>query len=257
MKPTVSVIIPTMTGGFTHLAGLLPLLSLEPDKEIIIVDNASRDGTTNYLSNHECVVIVNKSNEGFAKANNKAALYARGEYLLFLNNDTRINPGFLQEMVNTFSADPKVGVVGCLILELEEKKVQHAGIMFTDEYVPYELGSVVPGITSGIPFNDDRVHAVREVPSVTGACLMVKKSLYQELGGFDEEYKNGWEDNDFVLKVREKGYKVYYTGKTYIRHRRFGSHGRLAWELQNRQRYDAIWVATGRAKKALGEFING
>lgn len=260
MKPTVSVIIPTTLHGFTHMARLMPMLAQECKDfaEIIIVDNASRDGTLAYLSNYECVVIVNKTNQGFAKANNRASEHARGEYLLFLNNDTAVNPGILREMVKTFDTDPKIGIVGALVILMgNTKKVQHIGVCFTPEYIPYELGLEKPDITPQIPFNDPRTHAVRRVPAVTAACMMVKKSVYDEVGGFDEDYINGWEDNDLCLKVREKGYEIYYNGNASIYHMHFGSPGRLAFEAQNRLRYDKTWVHTGRAKNVLGNFREG
>lgn len=255
----VSVLIPTCLGGFTHLARLMPGLSLECDKkaEIIIIDNASKDGTLQYLSNYQCTVIINKANEGFAKAHNKASKIAQGEYLLLLNNDTIVNPGVIEEMVKTFELDPKIGIVGCLIMKMDSKLVQHAGVMFTPDYIPYELGSEVPGIMPGIPFNDERVKSVREVPSVTAACMMIKKSIFNELGGFDERYINGWEDNDLVLRAREAGYKVWYTGQASIFHKRFGSAavGRYAHEMENRKLYDRTWVETNRAKTVLKGFI--
>jgi O-antigen biosynthesis protein len=254
----VSVLIPTMTQGLTHLAKLLPRLAMEPNIEIIIIDNNSKDGTTGYLSNYDCTVKINKVNLGFAKANNQAAKIAQGDYLLLLNNDTAITEGFVQKMLEVFDKDEKIGIVGSLIYTLgSPKKVQHAGVMFTPDYVPYELGLEVPSIAPGITISDIRVPSVREVPAVTAACMMIKKSVWFEIGGLDEEYINGWEDTDFCLKVREKGYKIFYTGQTSIYHQRFGSVGRLAKESQNRQRYDDIWVHTGRAKKILGDFING
>jgi GT2 family glycosyltransferase len=252
MPIKVSVIVPTMTNGLSHLARLMPLLSQEKDCEIIVIDNNSKDGTTNYLSNYRCTIIVNQENVGFSKANNQAATIAQGEYLLLLNNDTTITPGFLAEMVKTFSLDASIGIVGCAIYTMDlPKKIIHAGVYFTPEFIPYELGLPVPGFSAGITNNDDRVSSVREVPSVTGACMMVRKSVWDEIGGLDEGYKNGWEDNDFVLKVREKGYTVWYTGKAQITHKKFGSHTRFAFEAQNRSRYDSIWVTSGKAKEIL------
>src|SRR6266481_3087609 len=96
--PKVSVMIPTTIGGLPYLADLMPGLSQEAkesDAEIIIVDNCSRDGTPNYLSNYWCTMIINKENLGFAKANNQAAKIAQGEYLLLLNNDTIIKSGLI------------------------------------------------------------------------------------------------------------------------------------------------------------------
>jgi GT2 family glycosyltransferase len=255
--PEVSVMIPTTIGGFVYLAALMPQLREEvkvSDAEIIIVDNASRDGTTNYLSNYDCLVKINSSNLGFSKAHNQAARVAQGKYLLLLNNDTQITPGFINKMKQTFDIDPNIGIVGCAIWMLEgEKRVQHAGVMFTDTYVPYELGLPVPSIAPGIPFNDPRVKQTREVPSVTFACVMIKKECWDDVGGLDEEYVNGWEDTDFVLKAKEKGWKVWYSGDATIKHKKHGSAGRHNFEGQNRARYDSIWVTTGRAKSIIGE----
>lgn len=255
MKPKISIFIPTTNQGFVHISRLLPSLSLEAKEanaEIIIIDNGSRDGTTNYLSNYECRVIINKNNRGFSVANNQAGEIARGEYFLLLNNDTTISTGFLNEMISTFDIEHTIGIVGCCILTMDDKKVQHAGVYFTQEFVPYELGLEIPSVAPGIPRNDDRVGSVREVPSVSAACMMVKRQVWEEIGGLDEQYMNGWEDTDFVLKAREKGYKIWYTGKTKIFHQHFGSHGRFQYEKENRARYDTIWVHTNRAKLALG-----
>lgn len=256
--PTVSTIIPTSIGGFTHIAGLMPLLSQESDNEIIVVDNNSKDGTLGYLGNYDCIVKINRMNLGFAKANNQGAKIAQGEFVLLLNNDTSITPGFIGEMVKTFDIDPKIAVVGCAIYTMENpKRIQHAGVMFTEDYIPYELGLPIPGIAPGILKNDPRVLSIREVPSVTAACMMVRKSVYLELGGLNENYFCGWEDSDFVLRVREAGYKVWYNGKASILHKHFGSPGRFKHEQENRSLYDSIWVHSGRAEKVLGKFKHG
>jgi GT2 family glycosyltransferase len=247
------------------MARLMPLLSEEAESsnaEIIIIDNGSRDGTTNYLSNFNCTVVVNKANRGFSIGNNQGSRIAQGEYLLFLNNDTVITKGFINEMRKTFDIKEEgkyeIGAVGALLMELNssQKKVQHIGVCFTKDYVAYELGSEKADITPQIPFNDPRVHTIREVPAVTGACLMIKKDLFQSIGGFDEEYINGWEDVDLCLKVRENRFRIMYNGNATVAHMKFGSKavGRFNHEQENRNRYDSIWVHTGRAKKILGEF---
>lgn len=253
----VSVIIPTSTGGFMHLAKLMPSISQEEDCEIIVIDNNSRDNTMNYLSGYNCLVKVNQNKMNFSQSNNYGASKASGEYLLFLNNDTVTTKGFTKEMVKIFNSDPKIGIVGCLIYTMTlPKQIQHIGVMFTQEYFPYELGQPIQGITPGIPKNDPRVLSVREVPSVTAACMMIRKDVFNEVGGFDEGYSFGWEDTDLSLKVREKGYKVYYTGKGNIHHFHYGSKaiGRFNSEIENRNRYEEIWVKTGRAKEVLNGF---
>jgi GT2 family glycosyltransferase len=252
----VSIIVPTTTGGLSHLSKLMPPLSQE-NGEIIIVDNNSRDGTTNYLSNYDCLLKINKNKMSFSQSNNFGATKASGEYLLFLNNDTIPVVGFSKEMVNVFNIDPKIAVVGCKLITMDNpKKLQHAGVMFTKNYIPYELGLPQPEITEGILPNDPRAIGIREVPSITAACMMIKKSVFDEVGGFDEKYVFGWEDTDLCLKVRERGYKIWYTGKAIVAHLKFGSkdRGRFAYENENRKLYDDVWVHTGRAKKILGNF---
>lgn len=252
----VSVIIPTTTGGLNHLAGLMPQLSLEPNIEIAIIDNASKDGTMNYLSQYDCLVKCNKSGWSFSKSNNYGASVTKGDHLLFLNNDTQIQPGFSKIMMDTFNNDQKIGAVGCLIYTMDlPRKVQHAGVVFTPDYLPYELGLEIPSIAPGIPKGDPRVMSVREVPSVTAACIMVKREVFNKVNGFDEGYINGWEDTDLCLRIREAGYKIWYTGQTFITHKHFGSKlaGRFKFENENKARYDQTWVTSGRAKDIIKE----
>lgn len=260
----ISIIIPTTLGGFVHIAGLLPSIGKEAetrDAEIIIVDNASRDNTLAYIGTQNpfnVKIIVNKLNEGYAKGNNQGARIAEGEYLLFLNNDTVAEPGLLYHMLETFDRSEDVGVVGCRIMN-DGGKLQHIGVCFTQGYVPYELGSEVPEISPAISNDDKRIYDTRPVPSVTGACLMIKRSVFDDVGGWNEQFINGWEDTDLVLRVREKGYSVWYSGTAGIRHKKHGSinAGRFRFEAQNRKLYDDIWVHTGRAKDVLKGFIQG
>lgn len=257
----ISVIVPTITGGMSYLVELIPTLERQTEQhELIIIDNASRDGTTNYLGNHPCIVKVNANRLNFSQSNNQGAKIASGDYLLFLNNDTKLEPDVLKDMLDVFTIDEKIAVVGCqLRLVRPPHKVHHAGVMFTEKYEPYELGLDQPFGVPELPRNDERVSGTREVPAVTAACMMVKKGVFFEVGGFDENYKNGWEDVDLNLKIREKGYKIYYTGKSYAYHHHFGTkdRGRFMYETENRARYESIWMTTGRAKEVLNGFING
>lgn len=251
----VSVIVPTITGGLSYLVDLIPTLEMQTEPhELIIIDNSSRDGTTNYLGNHACTVKINTSRLNFSQSNNQGAKIAGGDYILFLNNDTKVEPNLLQEMLSVFNLDEKIAVVGCqLRLARTPHKVHHAGVMFTDKYEPYELGLDQPFGVPELPRNDERVVGVREVPAVTAACLMIKKGVFFEVGGFDENYINGWEDIDLNLKVRGKGYKIYYTGRTYAYHHHFGTkdRGRFMYEKENRARYESLWMTTGKAKEVL------
>lgn len=250
-----SVIVPTTTGGLSYLAALMPCLARESGIEVIIIDNNSMDGTPNYLQNWDCTLKINKTKMNFSQSNNYGASIAKSDNLLFLNNDTMPDEGFVDSMLNTLNRSEAipVGAVGNLLCLLNEpKKVQHAGICFTQDYVPYELGQEVPDHSPGIPYNDPRVRSVREVPSVTAACVMIRRDIFNLVGGFDEEYNNGWEDTDLMLKIKEKGFSIWYTGEKRVLHKKHGTRGRFLSEGENRKRYDDIWVHTGRAKEVIG-----
>lgn len=254
----ISVLIPTVTGGFEHLARLLPDLSAEMNElqgEIIVIDNNSMDGTANFLSNFACTAIHNKDRRSFARSMNQGSQIARHDYILYLNNDVRIVRGFARKMLDTFKRDEKCGLVGCKIWRERDKRLQHAGVYFTDIGAPYELGFAIEGHSPGITGNDPRASSIREVPSVTACCMLVKKEVWQK-NNFDESYINGWEDTDFVLKAREAGYSVWYNGQAEIYHVHMGSRsvGRLAFEAQNRARYDSVWIHTRRVHEALRHY---
>lgn len=256
----ISVIIPTVTGGFEHLAKLLPDLSAEIQNlhgEIIVIDNNSMDGTANFLSNFACTVIHNKERRSFSKSMNQGTKIAQFPHILYLNNDVRIVRGFAKKMLNTFSKDPNCGIVGCKIWRERDKKLQHAGVYFTDIGAPYELGLPIDGFSTGLNGNDPRSFSIREVPSVTACCMLVKREVWDR-NNFDEEYINGWEDTDFVLKARESGYTVWYNGQAEIYHVHMGSRsvGRLAFESQNRARYDSVWINTRRVHEALRNYTS-
>lgn len=247
----VSVIISTLTGGASYLVKLLPDLSKEKEIELIVIDNNSRDGTLQILSNYDCVVKINKDVKSFSESNNIGAMLARGEDLLFLNNDTTITPGFIKLMKDSLYRGNDIGAVGCQIRLMDgQQKIQHAGVYFTKEYIPYELGLELPFGIPALPLNDPRAHSLREVPSVTACCMMMKKSTFLNVGMFNESYKNGWEDTDLTLRLRESGYRIFYQGQALIYHKHFGSKdkGRFTHEKENRELYDSIWVNTGRAK---------
>ena len=254
----ITVITPTVTGGLFYLSELVPTIERQtPPHEFILIDNASRDGTTNYMGFHAATLKINAVKMNFSQSNNYGASIAKGDYLLFLNNDTKLEDNVLDKMLNVFSLDAKIAIVGVQIrLMKHPRKVHHAGVMFTEKYEPYELGLSQPFGIPELPGNDQRTWSVREVPAVTAACMMVRKDVFNEVGGFDEEYNNGWEDVDLNLKVREKGYKVYYTGETFVHHHHFGSRdrGRFNFETENRARYEDKWMKTGKAKEILKGF---
>lgn len=194
--------------------------------EVIVVDNASSDGSLDYLkslnTDFPLRIIENDENQSFSKANNDAVKTAEGEYVLLLNNDMEPTYGWLNEMMGVMLNNDNVGSVGAKLIfpfysyENEKSfKIQHASDMFTndknDVFVPYNQYNPLD------PFFH-KANFTRKCISVTGACLLVKKSVYEELGGLDEGYFYGYEDVDFSLKLYEAGYDVYYCSSALLFH---------------------------------------
>ncbi len=179
--------------------------------EIIVVDNASTDGTPEYLCAEQVIrgnirVITNKTNENFARANNSAAAIANGKYMVFMNNDIETLDGWDTALVSEFAADKRVGVQGAKLL-YPNGTVQHAGI------VRGNLGAGRDGhLHIYLTAYEDLpcVNQKREMPMVTGALLAIRSELFSEVGGFDENYEFGHEDLDLCLATAKHGYKVVY-----------------------------------------------
>jgi glycosyltransferase involved in cell wall biosynthesis/radical SAM superfamily enzyme YgiQ (UPF0313 family)/Tfp pilus assembly protein PilF len=205
--------------------------------EIIVVDNGSTDGTRDYLyrleSEGEVRVISNRANLGFAKASNQGARAARGEYLVFLNNDTIVQPGWLSEMAACARKVDKIAAVGARLLYPDDT-IQHAGVAFNDRK-----------FASHIYNNYDRDHPAvlkeREFQAVTAACALVKKDLFFEVDGFDESYRNGFEDVDLCFKLRQRNYKVVYNPRVVVYHLESKTPGRHDRDIENSRLFKSKW----------------
>lgn len=210
--PQVSIIIPTLNNldytrqcveAIRQTAGTVSC-------EIIIVDNGSTDGTRKYLAAEEAAgrirALYNDKNETFSHANNQGAAIAQGEYLLFLNNDTKPLSGWLEALVQTFERDKSIALQGGKLL-YPNNTIQHAGIV----YGPVKPDTVLHyHIYLCIQSDAPCVNKAREFQMVTGAMLAIRRPVFDQLGGFDEHYVFGHEDLDLCLAVRKLGYKVWY-----------------------------------------------
>jgi len=221
----VSIIIPVYNKiEFTRkcIAAILKNTKPSINYEIIIVDNNSTDETAKYLNTikekHAIIsVITNSKNLGFSKANNQAAKIAKGDYLLFLNNDTEVLPGWLAELTVIISNDPSVGCVGSKLL-FADGTIQHAGVAIWDDRPDNGLPLVARHIYYREKSDFPEANELRQYQVLTGACLLTRKSLYKELNGFDERFWNGYEDVDYCLKIQETGYKLVYQPKSVVMH---------------------------------------
>ncbi len=202
----VSIIIPV----FNHLQDTLNCLkSLAEcnDKarfEIIITDDGSTDSTQSVFSQCKNLnYIRNEDNLGFLAACNTAAETAIGEFIVLLNNDTVVLPGWLDALVDTFSEHPQAGLVGAKLVYPNGTLQEAGGIVFKD-------GSAFNFGRDEDP-NKPAVNYLREVDYCSAACICVPKKIWQDLNGFDEFFSPAYyEDTDFAFRVREAGYQVFY-----------------------------------------------
>jgi GT2 family glycosyltransferase/Flp pilus assembly protein TadD len=233
-----SIIIPTWNKVDLTMQCLTALASNTGNVsfEVIIVDNGSTDGTQEYLSTvgGDVQLVLNKENLGFAKACNQGARAARGKYLVFLNNDTIPQPGWLSSLVSEVDAHPEVGIVGSKLL-YPDGTVQHAGVVRDSQHLlPYHIYKSFAG-------DHPAVNQRREFQIVTAACLLIRRALFEEVGGFDEAYVNGFEDADLCLKVREQGHVVVYQPRSVVVHLESQTPGRKQNEDANAARFLDRW----------------
>lgn len=208
----------------------------QPEYEVIIIDNGSTDGTKEFVSElkGDVQIILNDQNLGFAKACNQGARAASGRYLVFLNNDTIPQPGWLSALVSEVEAHPEVGIVGSKLL-YPDGTVQHAGVVRDLEHrLPYHVYKHVPG-------DHLAVNQRREFQIVTAACMLIRRAIFEEVGGFDEGYVNGFEDADLCLKVRERGGAVVYQPRSVVVHLESQTPGRKGHDDANRIRFLDRW----------------
>ena len=236
--PRVSLVIPVYNRAELTEQCLLALAENtgdDPDYEVIVVDNGSTDWTPYLLHAFEgdLQVLRHDDNLGFARACNRGAEAARGDLLLFLNNDTVVRPGWLAALVAAADSDPQVGVVGARLLYPGGERVQHAGLELRHG-VPEHAGR-------NLPWDDPTVTRSRDLDMVTGACMLVRRQLFDELGGFDPEFVNGVEDVDLCLRGRDRGYRVVYCADSIIEHHEGQTEGRFAHAQQNLQLFAARW----------------
>lgn len=204
------------------------------DWELILVDNGSTDATAAEKARDERTFIWrNPRNEGFAKASNQGAFLAGGRYLVFLNNDTEVRPGWLEALLSELDEHPDTGLVGARLL-YPNGTIQHAGVAIGRDMIPYH-------IHQGLAGDDPIVMKRREFPIVTGACLAARRDEFMALGMFDEQFVNGHEDIDLCLRYREKGKHCIYRPDCLVIHYESVSEGRLAARQQNLERTFAKW----------------
>lgn len=228
-NPLVSIIIP-IRDNYKYLENLI--ISIEKktiykNYEILVMNNQSeKPETLQYLKKlKKKYRVVDYDDEfNFSAINNTAVRLAKGKHILLLNNDMKvISRGWLESMLE-FSQQKSIGAVGALLL-FEDNTIQHAGCAIGIGGVAghlYKYGRLDDSVMNA---SLDFPHIIHNVSAVTGACLMVEKSIYLEVGGLDENLKVAFNDIDFCLKVLKAGYRNVYTPFTMLYHYESKSRG--------------------------------
>jgi GT2 family glycosyltransferase/glycosyltransferase involved in cell wall biosynthesis/serine/threonine protein kinase len=257
-SPVVSVIIPVygkIDYTISCLDSILKHLPLTTF-EVIIVDDCSPDRTFEILSNVGGIRLVqNEKNSGFILSCNNGAEVASGKFLYFLNNDTQVTSGWMDELVRTFDEFPGTGLAGSKLVYPDGRLQEAGGIIWRD-------GSAWNFGRYQDPLLPIYCYA-REVDYCSGASIMVPKSLFDELGGFDTEYVPAYcEDSDLALKIRAKGYRVIYQPMSAVIHFEGGTSGTdetqgiKKHQIQNSKKLFSRWKDHLNAHQISGQDVD-
>ncbi len=213
-QPLVSILIPNKDEADTLTTCIQSILekSTWQNFEILVVENGSTQHRTftryAQLKKDPRVRIMTWDKEfNYSAINNFAAARAKGEYLLLLNNDTEvIAPGWIEEML-MFAQRPDVGAVGAK-LYYPDDTLQHAGVVIGMQGLAAHWQMGIARRNVGYMGN---VNFARNVSCITAACLMMRRALYEELGGFSEQFTVAFNDVDLCMRIRQAGYLITYT----------------------------------------------
>lgn len=193
--------------------------------EILVLDNNSHDGSVQMLEKEfpQIHLLVSEQNLGFSKGHNLCAKHANGDYLFLLNPDTIVSPGALDRLVAFAEAHPEIGIIGPKILNPD------GSLQFSCRRFPEPIAALFRNTPLGKLFPNNRYtrdylmtdwdhNSVREVDWVSGAALFVRKTVFEQLGGFDEQFFMYCEDVDLCYRAWQTGWKVVYYPDAIIYH---------------------------------------
>ncbi len=197
--------------------------------EVIIVDNGSTDGSVDNLqidklSNCELKIIRNKENLGFAKGNNIGIKQAKGEYIMLLNTDTIVKEGAIEKLINVLDTDLEIGAVSPLVLNSDgtiQKDPCYLNLpsllfvfFYYNRFLKHLANRFFPKLLYSVTdFN--RQSCVQQLP---GAAMMIRKTISDKIGGFDESFKIYFEDTDLCVRIKKEGFKLLFEPNAEVIH---------------------------------------
>jgi GT2 family glycosyltransferase/glycosyltransferase involved in cell wall biosynthesis len=241
--PRASIVIPVY-GQLQMTLDCLRALAAHPPQlpvEIIVVDDASPDATGQCLPRVQGLRYqLRATNGGFIAACNDGAALARGDYVVFLNNDTLPQPGWLDALLDTFARHPGTGLAGAMLVYPDGRLQEAGGVVFADasawNYGRFEAPA------------DPRFGYVRQADYLSGAAIAIPCALFERLGGFDARYAPAYyEDTDLAFAVRAAGLQVLYQPASVVVHREGATAGTdtgrgiKAYQLRNAQVFAQKW----------------
>jgi GT2 family glycosyltransferase len=239
LGPKCSIIIPVFNNAALTRACLDRVLATMPADiawEIVVIDDASTDATADLLGNYgdRIRIVSHAVNKGFSISCNDGAAIASGQYLVFLNNDTVPQQGWLEALVQYADRHPESAVVGSKLL-FPNDTIQHCGIVICADGEPRHL-------YSGFPANHPLANKPRRLKAVTGACMLIRQADFRAAGGFDRAYTNGYEDVDLCLRLGEAGRETHCCPESTLYHLEAVTRS-LAndSQVQNRKLFNLRW----------------
>jgi GT2 family glycosyltransferase len=243
-EPLVSIIILTHNNLYLTKACLGSVEKYTDYKniEIIIVDNASTDNTPdflreNYQNREHYKIILNPENKGFAAGNNIGLKIARGEYLVLLNNDTRVTPGWFRTMLNHFRRNPNLGLLGPVTNNIGNEAKIHTEYKNPDDMFPEVSEIIYKNMGSLLPLK-----------KIAFFCVMIPRAVFEKIGLLDESYGMGFfEDDDYCQRVQKEKYEIFCAEDVFIHHHLSASFDQMKTKTRqelfekNKKIYEAKW----------------
>jgi GT2 family glycosyltransferase len=187
--------------------------------EVIVVDNASTDGSPEQVAERfpQVRLVRNSKNVGFAGGNNRGLEMAQGRYWLLLNSDTRVPDDALEILLEEMDSHPETGVMGCCLI-FPDGHLQRSFGEFPNLLTEILDQTMLHRLVTACKMRGGAYDRAHEVDWVTGACMLVRKEVFAQIGGLDEGYHMFLEDVDWCLRARQAGWRVRYTPRARVVH---------------------------------------